>query len=441
MKARARTGSALSCGAAERCFTGERGNALVIALLVLLLLSSMAAVFVAVTKTEKQISGNNLRDSQALYVAEAGVSEALARMSTPASASYIGETTSPPTSGWGRYVVLSGNASSADPDFAQTAADGLDNDSDGQIDENGEAYPEVNSSQVSLENPLDYPWVKVRYKQVDVGGVQRVVLFGDHDNDLATRPIQNSVRGHPVIIVTCNGTQNNATKTVEVEALKLPGPTVPGSIYTEGTLDCKGTSFHIDGNDYDPVTGTIVVGSTPLPGVVPTNGVGAVDCNTPQGWNNIDGAGGTPSIVPPTVDIDLDAVFDIYEGMADIMYNGTQMNPNTSNWGTMDDYKIVCIKGGELHLSGQNSGGGILLVQGDIKISGQFTWYGIVICLANVEFTGGGAGIHIYGGVMTQGNIASSGSISGNADIYYSSATIAKLTEFQNYRVCSWRER
>ena len=441
MKARPSKGSTDSRGGVARCCAGERGNALVIALLVLMLLSSMAAIFVAVTKTEKQISGNNLRDSQSLYVAEAGVAEALSRMSTPASPSYMGETTTPPTPGWGRYVVQSGTGSTADPDYSETQYDGLDNNGDGQIDETSEAYPEVYSSQVSLENSLGYPWVKVRYRQIDVGGVPRVVLFGDHDNNLATRPIMNVVRGHPVLIVTCNGRQNNATKTVEVEAVRLPGPTVPGSIYTEGTLDCLGTSFLIDGNDYDPVTGTIVTGATPLPGVVPTQGVGAVDCNTPQGWNNIAGDGAVPSIVPAAVDIDLDAVFSIYEAMADISYNGTQMNPLTTNWGTMDDYKIVCVNNGELHLSGDNGGGGILLVEGDIKISGQFTWYGIVICLGNVEFTGGGSGIHIYGGVMTQGNISSSGSVSGNADILYSSATIAKLTEFQTYRVCSWRER
>jgi hypothetical protein len=420
---------------------GERGNALVIALLVLLLLSSMAAVFVAVTKTEKQISGNNLRDSQALYGAEGGVAEALARMSKSSSPSYVGETTSPPTPGWGRYLVLSGNASSGDPDYSGTQFDGLDNNGDGSIDEAGEAYPEVYSSQVGIADPIEYPWVKVRYKQVVVAGVPKVVLFGDEDNDLSTRPTQNVVRGAPVIIVTSHGTRSNARKTVEVEALKLPGPSVPGSVYTEGTLSCLGTAFHIDGNDHDPITGTIVTGSTPLPGVVPTNGVGAVDCNVAQGWDNIEGSGGTPSIVPPTVNLDLQALFNVYESMADILYNGTQMNPITTNWGTMDDYKVVCIKGGDLHLSGSNAGAGILLVDGDIMISGQFTWYGIVLSLGNVDFTGGGAGIHIYGGVMTQGNISSSGSVSGNADIFYSSSTISKLTEFQTYDVCSWRER
>ncbi len=428
-------------GAGLRWCFEERGNALVISLLVLLLLSSMAVTFVAVTKTEKQISGNSLRDSQALYAAEAGVAEGLARMSNRHSASYIGETGSPPTAGWGRYVVLSGGDSANDPEQFMTQGDGLDNDGDGTADETNEAYPEVQSTQAGLANPMDYPWVKVRYKHVQVAGVPTVVLFGDHDSDLTTRPIQNVVRGLPVIVVTSNGLRGNATRTVEVEAVKMPGPTVPGSIYTEGTLDCKGTAFHIDGNDYDPVTGTIAVGSTPLPGVVATGGVGAVDCNVPQGWNNIEGAGAVPSIAQATVNLDLQAMFNVWESMADITYNGDQANPSTAGWGTIDQYKVVCVRNGDLHLSGINGGGGVLLVEGDLVISGQFTWYGLVLCLGDVDFVGGGAGIHIYGGVMTQGDIATSGSVSGNADIYYSSTTINRISDMTTYTVCLWRER
>ncbi|MFH0778489.1 MAG: hypothetical protein V2A71_07635, partial [Candidatus Eisenbacteria bacterium] len=248
-------------------------------------------------------------------------------------------------------------------------------------------------------------------------------------------------RGLPVLVITGNGVRTNASKTVEVEAVKLPGPPVPGSIYTEGTLQCKGTSFHIDGNDYDPATGTIVVGSTPLPGVVATQGVGAVSCNSPNGWDNIEGAGAVPSIAAATYDIDLAAYVQAYSCMADVVYNGTQMNPSTAGWGDIDNYKIIHINGGDLHLSGQNSGGGVLLIDGDMKISGQFTWYGVIICMGDVDFSGGGAGIHVYGGVMTQGNIAASGSVSGNADIFYSSQTISKLSDFSSYTVALWTER
>ncbi|KPJ60784.1 MAG: hypothetical protein AMJ46_04755 [Latescibacteria bacterium DG_63] len=423
------------------CVGSEKGNALVIALLVLMVLSTMAVAFVAVTKTETQISGNQLRGSQALYVAEAGVSEALARMSVQGSPSYIGENLSSPTVGWGRYVVLGNGASVGDPEFASTQSDSLDNDGDGSIDETGEVYPEVASSQVGLQEVINYPWVKVRYKLGDDSGITRVLLYGDHDNDPSTRPMENFASGFPVIIVTSNGVRSNANKTVEVEAVKIPGPPVPGSVYTEGNLDCNGTSFHIDGNDYDPALGTIVAGSTPLPGVVATGGLGAVNCNVPQGWNNIEGEGPAPSVATATFDIDLPAYVDTYGSVADLVYNGDQSNPNTTGWGTIDDYKIIHIRGGDLHLSGSNDGGGVLLVDGDLKISGQFTWYGLIVCLGDTDFTGGGSGIHIYGCVMTQGDIATSGVVTGNADLYYSSETISKLSDLSGYTVALWTER
>ena len=422
-------------------YRGEKGNALLIALLVLFVLSTVALAFVGATKTERQISGNNLRESQALYVAEAGTAEALARMSPKSSPSYMGETGSTPTPGWGRYIILTNGASTGDPERHMAAVDSLDNDGDGSIDESGEAYPEVLSSQTGLAHPIQYPWVKVRYKVAEIGGVNRVVLFGDHDNNPATRPIQNFVRGVPVLIVTSNGVQSNANKTVEIEAVKLPGLPVPGSVYTEGTLECKGTAFHIDGHDYDPAADTIITSSSPIPGVVATQGVGAVSCNSPQGWDNIEGSGAPPSIAGATYDLDLLGYRNSYASMADIVYNGSQSNPSTSGWGSITDYKVVYIQGGDLHLSGQNSGGGVLLVDGDLKVSGQFTWYGVIICMGNIEFTGGGNGVHVYGCVMTQGSISASGSITGQADLFYSSQTISKLSEMSNYTVALWRER
>src|SRR5262249_50267416 len=77
----------------------ESGNALVIALLILLLLTTAGITFIAVTKSEKQISGNQQTASAAFYTAEAGITEGLYRMSYPNdSLDYIGPAT--PTPGW-----------------------------------------------------------------------------------------------------------------------------------------------------------------------------------------------------------------------------------------------------------------------------------------------------------------------------------------------------
>ena len=70
----------------------EAGNTLVVALLILFLLTSVGISYVAMTKGEKQIVGNQLAASQAFANAEAGISEALVRMSNPNDGTdYIGQ--------------------------------------------------------------------------------------------------------------------------------------------------------------------------------------------------------------------------------------------------------------------------------------------------------------------------------------------------------------
>ena len=58
----------------------ERGIGLVVALLVLLVLSLLAAVLMMSVQSETKIAGHNLRESQALNTAEAGVGEAVSRI-------------------------------------------------------------------------------------------------------------------------------------------------------------------------------------------------------------------------------------------------------------------------------------------------------------------------------------------------------------------------
>jgi hypothetical protein len=94
---------------------------------------------------------------------------------------------------------------------------------------------------------------------------------------------------------------------------------------------------------------------------------------------------------------------------------------------------------GDLHLTGDNQGGGLLIVDGDLDCTGQFTWYGLVLVLGSIRFSGGGAGIHIYGSVLTQGDLVSQ-TVGGNADILYSSIALGRLASLSPYMLVSWRE-
>ena len=424
----------------------EAGNAMVISLLVLFLLTSLGVSYVAVTKGDKQVAGNQLVSSQAFSNAEAGIAEVLNRMSNPNRPyplEYIGQNPALGyTPGWGVYVITDPGNSGLDPQYNETTADGLNNDPqiDASVDEMSEHYNELGSRQnsgMALSNKLDYPWVKVRYK---LNGSNQVILFGDHDNNPTTPPQENLVRGVPKLIVTSAGRRGTGQKIVTVEAVKWPLPPVPGSVYTEGPMSFGGAAFYVDGHDHEyTAPWDTIAGAPPVSGISTTIDPNTIEStlNGPQA-NNILGTGSSPSVDPAPVNLDLEAMADAWTEEANIVLNGNQANPNTSTWGTTSpmNLKIVRING-DLHVSGTAGGAGVLIIDGDMVLSGQFTWYGVVLVLGDVMVTGGGATKQVVGGLMVQGSMTGS-AINGNIKTLYSSKMIAQLNALSRYEVASW---
>lgn len=416
---------------AFRC--DQRGSAMVITLMTLVLLTMVGTYFLAQTKTETQISGHDQRSTQALFNAEAGYGEVLARMSDASDvANYIGEPAGTVTPGWGRYIVLSNGNSTDDPDFTLTESDGLDNDGDGTADEGDEHYPEIATKQSG--SAIEYPWVSVRYM---MNSTNQVVRFGDHDADLVTPPQFNLVRGFPVIIVTANGIQGSSSRRIEIQAAKRPFEMVDTAVYSESdNFAFNGTQFLVSGKDWDPVTG-LPTANPEVTGIITTGDPANIsdDLTTLQ-EDNVEGTGLEPSVTQTGIDLDLAALAQQYAEMAEyVVPTGTYSN---TAWGTYDDYTIVHCTG-DLHISGGLTGGGVLVVDNDFVCSGSFTWYGVVLVLGDMKFTGGGSDIHIYGATLVQGSSAGE-VVGGNADLLYSSAALNKITALSPYLVLNWRE-
>jgi hypothetical protein len=421
----------------------EAGNTLVVAVLVLFLLTALGVSYVAVTKGEKQIAGNQAVGTQAFANAEAGITEALIRMSDPTvtpAIIYLGQQPGAYTPGYGKYIVNDPGGSGFDPQYNATTADGLDNNGNAAVDESSEHYPETGSRQntgsIPVSDRLDYQWVKVRYK---LNGANQIVLFGDHDNNPTTPPRENLVRGIPKIIVTSSGRKGLGKKIVTVEAVKWPLPPVPGSVYTEGQMNFNGNAFYVDGHDhsatapYDTVTG-----APALPGISTPNDPNAIESqlNGIQA-DNVQGTGSDPSVESSPVNLDLQAMASAWSDAADITLAGTQNNPNTTGWGTVTSLKIIHIAG-DLHISGNASGAGVLVIDGDFTLSGSFNWNGVVLCLGDVTVTGGGTDKQVVGALMVQGSVSGSSTMNGKIKSLYSSEMISKLNSLTRYEVSSW---
>jgi len=415
----------------------ENGTAMVVALLALVVLTILGTLFLAQTKTETQIAGLDQRSNQALAHAEAGYAEVLARMSNAQdSLNYIGPQPYSWTTqqGWGRYLVLAAGNSSQDPNRSRAGSDGLDNDLDGAIDEGGEVYPEALTKQGG--NAINYPWVQVHYK---LNATNQVILFGDHDRNMNTPPQANLSWGLPIIVITAEGGQGTAQRMVEVEAVRPPFEVLDGALYTEvDNFKFNGTQFLVSGKDHDPITGAVIGGNPEVPGMVTTGNPANISSSlTGQQVNNVEGAGGEPSLSRAPVDVDLQTLRDTYVAQAQTTIVGDTTLSGVS-YGDLDHYTCVHATN-NLHISGNCTGGGILIVDGDFTISGSFTWYGVVLVMGNVTFTGGGAGVHIYGSCLTKGGLNQQ-VVGGNADILYSTAALNRLTALSPYVVYNWRE-
>lgn len=94
--------------------------------------------------------------------------------------------------------------------------------------------------------------------------------------------------------------------------------------------------------------------------------------------------------------------------------------------GSIDDFQVSYVgPNASETVAGQVEGAGVLVYDGDLHISGQFTFYGLVIVLGEVRVTGGGAEIHTFGSVMVEGASV----INGNADLWWSQEAMDRVMD------------
>jgi len=417
----------------------ERGNAMVVALLVLMVMTSVGVAYVAVTKSEKQIAGNSMTATQAMYAAEAGIAEGLHRMAFPAeSTNYIGPA-GLPTAGWGKYIVLASGASLLDTDGAALATDGLDNDGDTFVDESGERYPEVLTKQAISPDALRYPFVRVEYKTQGT----KLLRYGDADDDPTTPPAENLNKGAPVLRITASGRRGNAAKTLEAEAVRFPLVDVASAVWAGGPTKFNGNAFLIDGHDHAATAPhDTVAGAPPVPAIMTAGPASDMDLSTNQ-LDNVTGEGGDGSVQQSTFTYDFVQLWNQLSTMVDFKDTGPlTYGSSTPPHGTLADPKVTLVDGG-LTVNGTWTGAGILMVNGNLAMGGGCVFRGIVIATGDVKLTGGGPAdvARIVGGIIYQGSLVDGSSTSGSGRVFYSSEAVNSALTLNRYTLAWWRER
>jgi len=375
----------------------ENGIALILAILLLLILTLMGISSVNIANYDSAISGNKRSSEQAFYIAEAGINEFKGRLNQGVTGQITDNNPTDPD--WRLFLAIN-----------QAKAKGIGYDP---------SKPKHVFVQ-SLQGQLDFE-VEVRHM---VDSNLNVMIYG----------------WKPVYIAKSYGSATDGgKKVIEAEIKKGRSLDPPAALYSKAPISVKSNSTKILGDDQ--------CGTFDKFGIVTTSTI------TITGYPTIDSQEMNSSKV-----LGLQALVDDFNEYANYNYEYTSDRTLTGmNWGTpvLDPVTGLLSYTGnmnviyfnmneinELTLSGNSSGAGILLVEGDLAIQGSFNWYGVIIVTGSLRSTGGSTTVNVTGAVLAGDSSFNSVDvdIQGHTDILYCSDAIKWTNDFLPFKISRWRE-
>ena len=269
------------------------------------------------------------------------------------------------------------------------------------------------------------------------------------DNELFSGSYDITISGPDSLVkVTSTARFMNVQHTTIVEAQtdRLPLFPIPAAMYIasqtvskakiNGNITISGYDHDIDGNIFN--NGNDLLGiAVDNPADVPTilSNIG--------GSATVEGVGGNPSVSAVTNAIDWELYAQDVANNPDIIISSVGDLLKHQNLGTTEDPKTTFING-DIQISSDLQGCGILVVNGNLKINDLFTYRGIIIAYKDSEIkTELNGEANVYGGMIIAGTSAELWISNGTFDLFYSQEalqTIGKLLKTRRFNIVSWWE-
>jgi hypothetical protein len=409
----------------------ENGSVLVITLLIMFAVGVMGATLAVLASMDLKISGNQRSTTQSLDVAEAGLNEAIHRLSlvNPTNASVGGWTgniaigdSSPYDPNWEARIYLTdpGSAPSGGGSVVTT----------GTIQDPNQTY--LQYSQTSGTDGV----LTVRHKWRDRNGdgvkdANEVVRY-----DSEKIPPENFTSGFPVEIVTVPGRFAQANRAIQAEVTKR---TLMARTMAALFLD---KAIRLTGN----------------PGVCGFNH----DINTPAntkpfacfGWHKPSGhlagvatTGDEVQIQGGAVDISGDPTptdtsstnpfYELHELLGISLAELNQILASADHTSIANPLNGITRLDGDAHVNSNVVGNGLLYCKGDLSVNGTFDYRGLIYVEGDVKVNGN---CWVLGSVVVKGR-SDFNSNAGNAGILYCKDALSQyLGQYLPMIVLSWRE-
>jgi hypothetical protein len=486
----------------------EEGVALIAAILTLLLLSAITAGIIILTNTETNTSSNFKDEQRAFFSAKAGIEEVRDRLRTAATGTLATPATPPilPTSlpGSGTtgvtYVLNPLPSETVAPWTAPTT-----NSPNPYVDEEicketstvscSGGYPSSSgwyrstsllaNSTYAASPALDWKWVRIQLKQSNAFGTNYAVdgnvahayytcLKDGSPYEVISQPTPTAPCVSPAYLpvyvltalaVTPGGTRRMLQVEVGQDTFQF---NAPAALTLDGAGDTFSTGpssqFGVNGNDNNSVCGGAVGPNVPAVGVPSdadktatiTQISNAVNGNTNKMNNYQSGSNTTPDVqnvysgLPSTLQTKStlqDLMSTVKGDVTQPVINGPATDGSFTSPGTLAAPQIIYVNG-DLTLSGNFTGYGILVVTGTFTAKGSNIWNGLIFVVGSGNFID--KGTSTFNGAVVVANTSGTGTAlgvpnvdvsgGGNGGVNYSSGCIMQASQLTTYHVISMRE-
>jgi len=468
----------------------QRGIALLMALIALLIIGAITAGAILLSNTETSVS-SNFRDEQlAFFSAKAGVEEARDRMQkgvtdTLRTASL--PTTLPGTTSSVLYILNPANGETVAPWNGSSSTTYPDDEicKETSTISCSSNLPSLSScsswcvsttaSSVYAASPvLPWKWVRVMLKQnnaltsystngTSTSGAQTCWNGTNEETTSCAPPDFLPVYTMTALAVTPSGSRRMVQAEIAEDRLNF---SATAALNLDGTGDTasmpNSNNFGINGTDAGGCGATTTNPAVPAIGVSDNADVATVAGDIPNGRvHNYTGSGGsTPDVENDSSSLptNLQSVSSLQALVSTVKANVTQpviTGPasNIASPGTLANPQIIYVNG-DLTLSGNVTGYGILVVTGTFTASGNVGWNGLVLVVGQGNFVGNGGGNNSYNGAIlvaktldAMGNpLASIGAPTfnfaggGGNGFNYASGCIDDVNKLSTFHIMAFRE-
>jgi hypothetical protein len=464
----------------------ERGVALFIAIFALLLISVVALALMVMAGTETSLNSNYKSSVQVFYDARAGVEEARGRLwkGNPnflGAALALNPATGTMDVGSVTYILNPAAGEVVNPTNMSSGNQYADRQYSSEWGGNPPTNPPTVASvstQAGVPGPL-FKWVRItprteRSAGMDVNGDGALdnanPLYYDGTQQMLSNQIPPTTTAYQVFEVTAlaetpTGSQRLVQYNVAATNLNLKFPSAltfdgPTPLYNAPNSN----PFDMNGNDRsgaNQLAGCTIPAqpAKPAVGVLSPGDIPIAESGIPGNrLNHYLGSGGAPSVgdissvLPPTEQT-VTNLNQLVSTITQVANNVIQGPASTVPLGSAANPQITVVNG-DLTLSGNNTGYGILVVTGKLTFSGNNGWRGIVLVVGqgNIQENGGGNN-EFDGAVLVAKTLDASGlplaalgqpilnwNGGGGNGVYYDSCWINNATSGLTYKILGFRE-